>query len=251
MTSNGVHLHLDDYPATLDHSATLDRLAAIAGDRGDLSFDQLCYEVTEYGARVDWDTLTTAPLPANERALAHIAQGCMTIEARGGCSDALGDVAVDVVVDVMTRVVSGERPVGSPFANVTNAHDMRCNDLVGRLNGCSVHGGPALLHRTSGDTATTGELLVAVGGELPGWERDACLASCDKLIGHGFVVRDVLRAGELTDTASSSGSPVVGGVNVVVDVVVDDVVVTIVIRIDATGAIYPRISETSWPPDLL
>jgi len=237
MTSNGVHLHLDDYPATLD------LLAAIAGDRGDLSFDQLGYEVTEHGARVNWNTLTTAPLPANERALAHIAQGCMAIEARGGCSDALGDV----VVDVVTRVVSGERPVGSPFANVTNAHDMWWNDLVGRLNECSVQGGPELLHGSSGHAATTGELPAAVGRELPGWERDACLASCDKLIGHGFVVRDVLRAGELTDTASSTGSPVVGGVNVFVD----DVVVTIVIRIDAAGEIYPRISDASWPPDLL
>ena len=222
--------------------ATLDLLAAIAGDRGDLSFDQLGYEVTEHGARVNWNTLKAAPLPANERALALIAQGCMTIEARGGCSDALGDVAVDVVVDVVTRVVSGERHAGSPFANVTNAHDMYCNDLVGRLNECSVHG-PELLHRTSGHAATTGDLLAAVGRELPGWERDACLASCDKLVGHGFVVR----AGELTDTASSTGSVVVGGVNVVVD----DVVVTIVIRIDATGEIYPRISDASWPPDLL
>ena len=102
MTSDGVHLHLDDYPATLDHPAPPDRLAAIAGGRGDLSFDQLGYEVTEHGAHVDWNTLKAAPLPANERALAHIAQGCMTIEARGGCSDALGDVAVDVMVDVVT-----------------------------------------------------------------------------------------------------------------------------------------------------
>ena len=139
MNSNGVHLHLDDYPATLDHPTPLDLLAAIAGDRGDLTFDQLGYEVTEHGARVNSNTLKAAPLPANERALAHIAQGCMTIEARGGCSDALGDVADDVVVDVVTRVVSGERPVGSPFANVTNAHDMWWNDLVGRLNECSVH----------------------------------------------------------------------------------------------------------------
>jgi len=65
MNSNGVHLHLDDYPATLDHPAPLDWLAAFAGDRGDVSFDQLGYEVTKHGARVDWNTLKAAPLPAN------------------------------------------------------------------------------------------------------------------------------------------------------------------------------------------
>ena len=230
-----VLLHLDDYPATLE------LLAAVAGDRYDLGFDQLGYEATEHGARVDWSVLAASPLTSNERALVRIAQGAMTLEAHGGCSDDLADL----VVDVITRVVSGERPAGSPLANVTNAHDMWWNDLIERLSRCSVYGAESL-KRSTGNAFAPGELLPAVGRELPGWERDACLASCDKLIEEGFVVRDVLRPDELIDTESVTGAPVVGGANVVID----DVVVTIAIRIDDAGEIFPRISDASWPSDL-
>ena len=151
----------------------------------DLSFEQLGYEVTEHGARIDWDTLASSPLTANERGLVRIAHGCMTLERAGGCGDDLADVAVDVIA----RVVSGERPVGSPLANVTNAHDLWWNDVVARLNRCSVYGSESL--RRSTGTAFHGDILPAAGRELPGWERDACLASCEKLATE-FVVRDVL-----------------------------------------------------------
>jgi hypothetical protein len=232
---NSVVLHLDDYPATLG------LLAAVAGGRHDLTFDQLGYESTEHGARVDWTILAAAPLSANERAAVRIAHGCMTLEANGGCSDEIADV----VVDVVTRVVSGERPLGSPLAHVTNAHDMWWNDVADRLTECSVRGADSL-RRSEGNAFAPGALLPAEGRALPGWEQDATLAAVERLIEAGFVVRSVLSPAELPDGESLTGSPVVGGA----ELVVDDIVVTVVTYIDDAAEIYTRVSQASWPTDL-
>ena len=228
-------LHLDDYPATLE------LLAAVAGGRHNLSFGELGYEATEHGARVDWTILVTAPLTASERAVVHIAHGCMTLEARNDIDEHLADV----VVDVVTRVVSGEQSAASPLANVTGVHDLWWNDLANRLNTCSVQGGDSL-RRSEGNAFAAGALLPATGRALPGWERDATLAAIERLVEAGFVVRSVLAPCDLPDGESFTGSPVVGGA----ELVVDDVVVTVVTYIDDAAEIYTRISGMSWPTEL-
>jgi hypothetical protein len=57
----GRHLHLDDYPQTLR------LLRAVLGHRSDR--EDLGYTVTEHGAYVDWDRLTSGPLSSTEVAV--------------------------------------------------------------------------------------------------------------------------------------------------------------------------------------
>ena len=66
---------------------------------------------------VDWDRLADSWLSGAEQGVVHLARGCAALERAGGCSERLADV----VVDVVTRVVSGDREPPSPFENVTNA----------------------------------------------------------------------------------------------------------------------------------
>lgn len=84
MEGQGQHLHLDDYPRTLE------LLGALVGQRGDR--DRLGYTATEHGAWVDWDSLTTSVLSSTEVAAVRIAQGCATLERAGGLPPRLADV---------------------------------------------------------------------------------------------------------------------------------------------------------------
>ncbi len=232
--ADGVHLHLDDYPATLELLSSL-----LADKHADVA--AIGYAATEHGATVDWDRLEQSWLSSTERAVVHLARGCAILERVGGCPERLADV----VVDVVTSVVSGDREPASPLQNVTNVHDLWWNDLSARLDRCSVYGGDSL-RRSTGNAFTPGELLAATGRDLPGWERDATLVAVARLTDAGFVVRSVLSPSELSDGESLTGSPVVGGA----EIVVDDVAVTVVTYIDAAAEIYTRVSQASWPADL-
>lgn len=190
---------------------------------------------------MDWDRLANSWLSNTERAVVHLARGCAVLERAGGCPDRLADV----VVDVVTRAVSGDLDPPSPLANVTNAHELWWNDLAARLTRCSVYGDDSL-RRSVGNAFAPGEILPAAGRTLPGWERDVCLTAVECLTEAGFTVRSVLSPDELPDGESVTGSPVVGGA----EIVIDDVVVTVVTFIDDAAEIYTRVSEASWPGDL-
>lgn len=87
------HLHLDDYPETL---RLLGALLERRSDREDLG-----YTVTEHGAFVDWERLSSGTLSSTEVATVHIARGCAVLERAGGVPPRLGDVVVDVVKKVV------------------------------------------------------------------------------------------------------------------------------------------------------
>lgn len=235
MTPDGVHLHLDDHPATLE------LLAALFSRRGDRDTARLGYEATEHGAWVDWATLAESGLSSTERAVILIAQGCAVLERAGGLPDDLAQV----VVDVVARVAPASRSRGiTPAERVMTLHEEWWNALAKRLTECSVYGPESL--RTSTGNAFVGDPIPSPGRQLPDWQVEACAESIVKLEDAGFTIRDTLAAAELVDEESITGSPVIGGANVVVD----DVVVTIAVYIDDAAEIYPRISSASWPGDL-
>lgn len=91
--TEGQHHHLDDYPQTL---RLLGALLAHRSDREDLG-----YTVTEHGAFVDWERLSSGRLSSTEVATVHIARGCAVLERAGGVPSRLGDVVVDVVKKVV------------------------------------------------------------------------------------------------------------------------------------------------------
>lgn len=89
----GQHLHLDEYPQTLE------LVRALVGHRDDR--DELGYSPTEHGAHVDWDRLTTThKLSSTEKAAAQIARGCATLERAGGTLPGLARVIVATVAAV-------------------------------------------------------------------------------------------------------------------------------------------------------
>jgi hypothetical protein len=100
MEGQGRHLHLDDYPKTLE------LLGALVGQRGDR--DRLGYTPTEHGAWVDWEALTTGVLSSTEVATVRIAQGCATLERAGGLPTRLAD-AVVATVEAVAGVRRGKR----------------------------------------------------------------------------------------------------------------------------------------------
>lgn len=75
---DGVHLHLDDYPATIE------LLRALLGGRDPDRVAEIGYQPSEHGAWVDWDALATSWLSSTERGVVDIARGCATFEAHGG-----------------------------------------------------------------------------------------------------------------------------------------------------------------------
>ncbi len=78
-----IHLHRDDYPATLA------LLAALVGGRAHHDWTTIGYETTEHGACVDWEQLGASWLSSTEKAVVHIARGCATLENAGGPSPRL------------------------------------------------------------------------------------------------------------------------------------------------------------------
>ncbi len=71
-------------------------LLARRSDREDLG-----YTVTEHGAFIDWERLSSSTLSSTEVATVHIARGCAVLERAGGIPPRLGDVIVDVVKKVV------------------------------------------------------------------------------------------------------------------------------------------------------
>lgn len=78
-----IHLHLADYPATLD------LLTALINGRAHSDWTAIGYEATEHGAWIDWEQLATSWLSSTEKAVIHIARGCATLENAGGPSPRL------------------------------------------------------------------------------------------------------------------------------------------------------------------
>jgi len=69
-----IHLHLDDYPDTLQ------LLAELVNGRSAEEWRCVGYESTEHGAWVDWDALADSWLSSTEKAIVYIARGCATLE---------------------------------------------------------------------------------------------------------------------------------------------------------------------------
>lgn len=78
MSTDRIHLHRDDCPATLE------LLRALIGDR---SIDG--WEPTAEGAFVGWDELTSSYLSSTEKATVNIARGCAVAERSGGLAPRL------------------------------------------------------------------------------------------------------------------------------------------------------------------
>lgn len=87
-----VHLHRDDCPAALGLvAAVCNRPQPPDG-----------FELTEYGAWVDWDALASSFLSTTEKAALRVAEGLATAERAGGFGRYAGNVenaVVGVLVD--------------------------------------------------------------------------------------------------------------------------------------------------------
>jgi len=88
-----VHLHRDDCPAALGLvAAVCNRPQPPDG-----------FELTEYGAWVDWDALASSFLSTTEKAALRVAEGLAVAERAGGFgqfSAAVEDALVGVLVDM-------------------------------------------------------------------------------------------------------------------------------------------------------
>lgn len=103
----GVHLHLDDYPATLAFLTLLFE-RKVVNDPGGLA--DIGYQPTEHGAWVDWDRLLESWMSSTEKALVHIARGAAILEYHGGPPPSLAAPLLNLAAAV--TIVDG-RPLAT------------------------------------------------------------------------------------------------------------------------------------------
>lgn len=152
-TTDRAHLHRDDYPETLrlleDLAGRSDRLAAIG------------FEVTEYGAWVDWDRLLGSWLSTTEKAVVHIARGAAMLERAGGPSPRLAPT----VTSAMARICSPAAQnawMGAVFGGVdTHRIDQHDPDLARALHELDETATDALLAIGSTDDTPSARAEVA------------------------------------------------------------------------------------------
>ena len=87
----GHHLHLDDYPATLEllNVVLRSKLTTLDG-----------YNPTEHGAWINWDRLATSGLSSTEIGVVHIARGIAVLEHHDGPPPHLCDPVRDAIAAV-------------------------------------------------------------------------------------------------------------------------------------------------------